>query len=416
MSEPEVALGLLARTLGRGPAPLLRRSRRRAHPLHRHGPRDRARRGLRRARGEPPLARPDGRVRRGGPRPRSPAVLGVLDPAEPTAARHLELVRVDRIVSADATPDELVAAIVDLAPDRDRPERPAARVPRRRSGRAVREGPRPDRRRWTGGCGADRARDRARPRLLARWPVVGAGRRRRRRARSGDPPRTADRTEPPHRDRRCRVRAGRVERRAHDVAGWRGLPRPRWTPQRRIVVPAPHGGGARRRRDARERVRPRGGRYRVGARRRVVRRARPISRSGAPSSSRPICSSASAPELRSAWSGCSPGRSMPARSNPVAPLHLVVSRAPGDRFRRGEIVDEVTRTFPASSLTFVPADRRVEDASWEGELVASGPFVKAVASLAVAFGSNVSRSTTRSRRRQASTRRRTPARSERAVA
>ena len=75
--------------------------------------------------------------------------------------------------------------------------------------------------------------------------------------------------------------------------------------------------------------------------------------------------------------------------NPVAPLHLVVSRAPGDRFRRGEIVDEVTRTFPASSLTFVPADRRVEDASWEGELVAAGPFVKAVASLAVAFGSNV---------------------------
>src|SRR4029078_6385244 len=44
-------------------------------------------------------------------------VLGVADPAEPTAARHLELVRVDRVMSADTNPDELVAAIVDLAPD-----------------------------------------------------------------------------------------------------------------------------------------------------------------------------------------------------------------------------------------------------------------------------------------------------------
>ncbi|HZP31518.1 MAG TPA: hypothetical protein VFC99_21370, partial [Acidimicrobiia bacterium] len=45
-------------------------------------------------------------------------VLGVADPAEPAAARHLELVRVDHVVTADAGAAALVAAVVAIAPDR----------------------------------------------------------------------------------------------------------------------------------------------------------------------------------------------------------------------------------------------------------------------------------------------------------
>ncbi|HZP29994.1 MAG TPA: hypothetical protein VFC99_13650, partial [Acidimicrobiia bacterium] len=100
--------------------------------------------------------------------------------------------------------------------------------------------------------------------------------------------------------------------------------------------------------------------------------------------------------------------------NPSAPLHLVVSRAPGDAFRRGEIADEVGRTFPPSSLTFVPADRRVERAAWEGEPVAAGPFTKALAPLAAAL--TPSRSWTRVRRGHTRSRRRVATRADRAVA
>jgi hypothetical protein len=94
--------------------------------------------------------------------------------------------------------------------------------------------------------------------------------------------------------------------------------------------------------------------------------------------------------------------------NPSTPVHLVVSRAPTDAFRRGEISEEIVRTFPAASVTFVPADRRVERASWEGSLVAPGPFTRAVASLAGTLASG-----TRVRRRERS---RARGRAEKAVA
>lgn len=64
---------------------------------------------------------------------------------------------------------------------------------------------------------------------------------------------------------------------------------------------------------------------------------------------------------------------------PTAPVHVLVNRAPGDRFRRGEIFDEVNRTFPPASISFAPADRRVEAAAWSGALVSRGPFTRAVA-------------------------------------
>ncbi len=65
-----------------------------------------------------------------------------------------------------------------------------------------------------------------------------------------------------------------------------------------------------------------------------------------------------------------------------APIHLVVNRCPSDAFRRAEIADEIHRTFVPSGLWFVPTDPRVDAAAWTGELVASGPFTRAVAPLA----------------------------------
>lgn len=67
---------------------------------------------------------------------------------------------------------------------------------------------------------------------------------------------------------------------------------------------------------------------------------------------------------------------------PDAPVHVVVNRAPADAFRRGEIAEEIARTIPPASLSFVPTDRRVEAAAWEGSIMRRGPFVRAVAGVA----------------------------------
>jgi MinD-like ATPase involved in chromosome partitioning or flagellar assembly len=64
-----------------------------------------------------------------------------------------------------------------------------------------------------------------------------------------------------------------------------------------------------------------------------------------------------------------------------APVHVAVNRAPSDRFRVGEVRDEVVRTFVPASLTVLPADRRVEQAAWDGAVVGAGPFTKAVRGL-----------------------------------
>jgi len=71
---------------------------------------------------------------------------------------------------------------------------------------------------------------------------------------------------------------------------------------------------------------------------------------------------------------------VPARAR----LHVVVNRAPKGAFRRGEVVEEVGRSFDIASVTVVPHDRRVERAAWDGATVARGPFTRAVATLATA--------------------------------
>lgn len=66
----------------------------------------------------------------------------------------------------------------------------------------------------------------------------------------------------------------------------------------------------------------------------------------------------------------------------AAPVHVVVNRAPSASFRRGEVHDELTRSFTPASLRFVPDDRRVTDAAWDGLVVRTGTFARAMDGLA----------------------------------
>jgi MinD-like ATPase involved in chromosome partitioning or flagellar assembly len=93
--------------------------------------------------------------------------------------------------------------------------------------------------------------------------------------------------------------------------------------------------------------------------------------------------------------------------NSTAPVHLVVNRAPRDAFRKAELEQEIRRTFDPESLSFLPHDPRVETAAWSGELVAYGPYVKAVVELAVRIGSRTAE-TARGRRNSRKRRARVP--------
>ena len=67
-----------------------------------------------------------------------------------------------------------------------------------------------------------------------------------------------------------------------------------------------------------------------------------------------------------------------------APLHVAFNQVPRGRFRRGELEEELRRTYSPPTTAFLPQDRRVEEAAWAGEVVAAGPFVRAVRALALA--------------------------------
>lgn len=67
---------------------------------------------------------------------------------------------------------------------------------------------------------------------------------------------------------------------------------------------------------------------------------------------------------------------------PDVALLVVVNRAPEARFRRAEIYEEISASLPLLDVAFVPSDRRVGDAAWNGTAVARGPFVRAVAGIA----------------------------------
>jgi MinD-like ATPase involved in chromosome partitioning or flagellar assembly len=67
---------------------------------------------------------------------------------------------------------------------------------------------------------------------------------------------------------------------------------------------------------------------------------------------------------------------------PSSPIHLVLNRAPRERFRRAEIASEICRALVPSTLVFVPTDRHVEDAGWNGIPVVRGPFLAGLGPLA----------------------------------
>lgn len=67
---------------------------------------------------------------------------------------------------------------------------------------------------------------------------------------------------------------------------------------------------------------------------------------------------------------------------PHVPVDLVLTRAPGDRFRRGELAERLQADLAPTSVTLLPKDPRVERAVWDGALVRRGPFRRAMSDLA----------------------------------
>jgi hypothetical protein len=65
-----------------------------------------------------------------------------------------------------------------------------------------------------------------------------------------------------------------------------------------------------------------------------------------------------------------------------APVHVVVNRMPPEPFMRAEWAGELERTFTPASLSFLPYDRRVGAAAWNGRLPDRGPFQREVRRLA----------------------------------
>ena len=74
-----------------------------------------------------------------------------------------------------------------------------------------------------------------------------------------------------------------------------------------------------------------------------------------------------------------------------APAHVVVNQAPSSQFVQGEIGEELTRTMAPASLTFLSADGKVRKASWQGDVVRSGSFMRRLGKLADTLASAGSR-------------------------
>ena len=77
---------------------------------------------------------------------------------------------------------------------------------------------------------------------------------------------------------------------------------------------------------------------------------------------------------------------------PSAPIHVVMNRAPRDRYRRAELTDEVARTYRPVTMFCAPEDHRVTTAAWNGEVVRRGPFTKAIGGVAAAVLASVGNS------------------------
>lgn len=75
--------------------------------------------------------------------------------------------------------------------------------------------------------------------------------------------------------------------------------------------------------------------------------------------------------------------------NAPVPTIVAINRAPRARFRRGELYEEFVRTIPVAEVVFVPSDRRVTSAAWDGRRVPPGPFTRAATRCAHAVRTNL---------------------------
>jgi hypothetical protein len=66
---------------------------------------------------------------------------------------------------------------------------------------------------------------------------------------------------------------------------------------------------------------------------------------------------------------------------PATPIHVALNPTPASLYKRGQVTGEITRSFPAARLWYLPRDSRVDVAAWDGTVVAAGPFTRAVAAL-----------------------------------
>jgi MinD-like ATPase involved in chromosome partitioning or flagellar assembly len=298
-------------------------------------------------------------------------VLGIHDLGEPEAARHLAQIGVDAVATTDGGPGAIVGVVADLAPEagRDQPlSRPPAPEPRTRRGRRVVVGGAP-------GCGrseiaielARQASATGRVALVDGDDVAPAIA-----ARLGLP------IEPNLRSAVERVEHGRgspvpavtrVEGTLDVVAG---LPNPgAWEQVRPSEV---------------ERVLA--ALERSGCGTVVLDVAAPLDDVGGPprgryALARHLVACASDHVAVGAATPVGVARLLAwladaAAITAAARWHVVLNRAPRDAFRGRELAVELLRTYPAASLTLVPADRRVEAAAWAGELVGRGPFTRAL--------------------------------------
>jgi MinD-like ATPase involved in chromosome partitioning or flagellar assembly len=67
-----------------------------------------------------------------------------------------------------------------------------------------------------------------------------------------------------------------------------------------------------------------------------------------------------------------------ARTLSGGPVHVVMNHCGRSMYQRGEIIEEIGRTFRSASVTFAPEDPRVRKAAWQGEIPAQGRFAKAL--------------------------------------
>lgn len=67
-----------------------------------------------------------------------------------------------------------------------------------------------------------------------------------------------------------------------------------------------------------------------------------------------------------------------ARALSGEPVHVVMNHCGRSLYQRGEIAEEIGRTFRSASVTFVPEDPRVRKAAWQGDIPLAGRFAKAL--------------------------------------